>query len=74
MFSDLPDGCVALVAEHLQSVQDVLTFQRTCSRFATIGRAHQAIWLSLLHRDFDIRLEVLKCSYFKCFFVVRGII
>lgn len=58
MFDDVPDGCVAHIVEQLHSIQDVFNFQRTCSRFAAVGKAHQAAWLSLLRRDFDIRLEV----------------
>lgn len=58
MFDDIPDGCVAHILEHLLSVHDVFNFQRTCSRFARIGRTHQATWLSWLRKDFDIRLEV----------------
>jgi hypothetical protein len=58
MFDDVPDGCVAHIVEQLHSIQDVFNFQRTCSRFAAVGRAHQAAWLSLLRRDFDLRLEV----------------
>ncbi|DBA95826.1 hypothetical protein WJX77_006809 [Trebouxia sp. C0004] len=57
MFDDVPDGCVAHIVEQLHSVQDIFNFQRTCSRFAAVGRAHQAAWLSLLRREFDIRLE-----------------
>ena len=58
MFDDIPDGCVAHILERLLSVHDVFNFQRTCSRFAKIGRTHQATWLSWLRKDFDIRLEV----------------
>ena len=58
MFDDVPDGCVAHIVGQLHSIQDVFNFQRTCSRFAAVSKAHQAAWLSLLRRDFDIRLEV----------------
>lgn len=64
MFDDLPDGCVAHVIEKLCSVQDVVNFQTTCSRHAAIGRTHQAAWLLLLRKDFDLRLQVrAHCSH-----------
>ena len=60
--ADLPDGCVAYIVHNLRSVQDVLTFQRSCSRFAAIGQGHRAAWLHLLERDFDMRIAVNVCA------------
>ena len=74
MFDDIPDGCVAHILERLLSVHDVFNFQRTCSRFAAIGRTHQATWraprehalqvaelglLGLGHARDDVRLVLL---------------
>ena len=58
MFDHLPDGCVAHVIEKLHSLQDVINFQTTCSRHAAVGRTHQAAWLLLLRKYFDLRLQV----------------
>lgn len=58
MFSDLPNGCVALVVELLYSVKDVLNFQATCTRHAQIVRGQQKKRLQLLHTDYDTRLQV----------------
>ncbi len=62
MFNDLPDGCVAQVVQQLQSVKDVLNFQRTCTRIAAIGKAHQAAWLNLIQKDYNITLQVCRVA------------